>query len=243
MDAGRNAELQQAHVKPAVAAFVKTPGLSPLKTRLAAVLGTEAAERGYRLTAACVAETLLTSRLPAYWAVAEDDGRDDPLWAGLPRLSQGTGPLGARMSAVHDELVRRHGAGILVGADLPQIGVADLGTAAAWLSRSGTRHVIGPARDGGFWLYGGNRSTPLPAWLAVRYSRPDTARCFVRAIGPGRWRRLPRRTDLDVADDLAAVRSELVAAGVQGDARRRLADWLAASRAHITGSPDAAGLG
>mgnify|MGYP006306136263 CR=1 FL=1 len=228
MDAGR-VEEPSPPLSAGVAVFVKTPGLSPVKTRLAAALGAVWTERAYRLAAACVAETLAASGLPAYWAVAEEDGCDHALWSGLPCLPQGTGTLGARMANVHPQLTARHGAGIFVGADLPQLEIGDLTAAAAWLAGGDTRHAIGPARDGGFWLYGGNRIRPRAAWCSVRYSQEDTARQFVRAIGPGGWKRLPLRTDLDRACDVAAVRSELSAAGLHAPARRRLAEWLTAA--------------
>jgi hypothetical protein len=218
----------------AVAVFVKTPGLSPVKTRLAAALGIERAERGYRLAAACVAETVAASGLPGYWAVAESDGHDHRLWSGMPRLSQGDGTLGQRMAAVHAELVARHGGGILVGADLPQLAVDDLTDSAEWLAGAGARHVIGPASDGGFWLYGSNVTRPAADWCSLRYSRRDTARRFVVAMGEGRWKRLDERTDLDRAADLAAVRDELGADGRASAARRRLDEWLADGPPHAS---------
>lgn len=214
-------------VRPAVAVFVKTPGLSPVKTRLGRVLGRRRAERAYRLAAECVGRAIADSGLPGYWAVAEPDGMDDARWAGMPRLAQGAGSLGERMARVLAALRAQHGAGILVGADLPQIRAGELRVAARWLHGPGPAHVLGPARDGGFWLYGANVRRPAGAWAGVPYGAPDTARRFVRAMGHGRWKRMARRTDLDRAEDIPHVLQELRVLETPSPAQRRLADWLA----------------
>jgi len=61
-----------------IAIFVKTPGLSPIKTRLAAHVGIERALEIYRASIDCVRASvdLACSRveLSAYWAVAEPEG-------------------------------------------------------------------------------------------------------------------------------------------------------------------------
>jgi hypothetical protein len=145
------------------------------------------------------------------------------------------------MATVHGELVARHGAGMLVGADLPQLAVADLNEAASWLAATQTRHVIGPAADGGFWLYGGNRTRDEAAWCSLAYSRADTAQRFVRAMGKGRWKRLGRRTDLDRPADLTAVRSELRAGDADSRARRDLNQWLLESQARTSNARQPAG--
>ena len=152
---------------------------------------------------------------------------DDARWAGMPRLAQGPGSLGERMARVIAALQARHGAGILVGADLPQMRADELRAAARWLHGPAPAHVLGPARDGGFWLYGANIRRHAGAWTGVPYGAPDTARRFVRAMGHGRWKRMARRTDLDRAGDIPGVLSELRALDTPSPVQRRLADWLA----------------
>ncbi|MDQ3495902.1 MAG: hypothetical protein M3485_10390, partial [Pseudomonadota bacterium] len=70
-----------------LAIFVKTPGHSPLKTRLAAGIGRESAERFHRLAAEAVAAVARAAQatppgLATAWAVAEDSALDDALWSG-----------------------------------------------------------------------------------------------------------------------------------------------------------------
>ena len=188
------------------AIFVKTPRRSALKTRLAAGIGETAALAWYRLAATAVAEVVAEgfgASGRAYWAVAEIEALDDPEWAALPVLWQGQGGLGERMARVHGELIDRHGGGILLGADAPQLAASDLRRASDWLANERARSVLGPATDGGFWLFGSNRSQPLSAWTEVAYSEPDTAARFVAALpAAGEWCQLRALGDVDRAADL-----------------------------------------
>jgi len=216
-------------VKPAIAIFVKTPGHSPIKTRLAAHLGRTLAEEWHRLSAACVAQSACDSGLPVYWAVAEASAAGDSLWSDLPVLVQPDGSLGRRMQTVHDRLIEDHGAGILVGADLPQLRAADLERSRQWLAPDQPRRILGPAHDGGFWLFGSNHRHPLHAWQSVTYSRSDTAREFIRAldgITPAPWEMLQRLTDLDELEDLPAVLNELRDLPDPTRPQVRLIEWL-----------------
>ncbi|HEY7905758.1 MAG TPA: DUF2064 domain-containing protein, partial [Wenzhouxiangella sp.] len=139
----------------AIAIFVKTPGLSPIKTRLGQSIGEALAETWHQQAALAVAEVAQQANIgPVYWAVAEPQGKDSPLWSGHERLIQPKGALGQRMSKVHAQLIERHGGGILLGADTPQLTAEELRMAHAWLETPHPRQVIGPARDGGFWFYG-----------------------------------------------------------------------------------------
>lgn len=214
-------------MNPAVAIFVKTPGYSDIKTRLAARLGQRFAENWHRRAAAAVAASVQASGLSGYWAVAEAGAVADAAWAGLANLDQGEGELGERMARIHSELVRRHGAGILVGADLPQLTPGQLNRAAAWLRSDDPRRVLGPATDGGFWLFGANRSFDLERWQAVGYSRGDTARRFVQTLAPDApWEILETRTDLDRAEDLPALLAELKALTSPLPVQQALTEWL-----------------
>jgi len=213
-------------LKPAIAIFVKTPGLSPIKTRLGRGVGRVVAEQWHRLAAACVGMSARATGLPVYWAVAEQEGMQHELWRDFPSIYQGEGGLGSRMARVHTEIVRRHGAGILVGADLPQIETRHLHAAATWLQSTDDRFILGPARDGGFWLFGANRTVPTRTWESVGYSRGDTARRLIAAVDAPCWELLERLTDLDRASDLPVVLDELESVGKPSAAQRELAAWI-----------------
>ena len=225
----------------ALAIFVKTPGWSALKTRLAAVTGEAYAQHWYRLAADAVASVALRTRdeygLTAYWAVAEAGAEDE--WTGLPTISQGDGDLGTRMARVHSELVRRHGFAMLIGADAPQLTTHAVGDAIRWLAGSAnhappmsaseypSRMVLGPAADGGFWLFGSSRVIPLQAWTQVPYSQADTCDRFQESmLHYGQWRTLAALTDVDVSADLKPVQRALDALADPTAAQRTLAQWM-----------------
>lgn len=217
-----------------LAIFVKTPGHSPVKTRLARTHGREFAEAWHRRAADTVAAVCRTAagdaRLEAYWAVAESSPEAATCWTGLPIVGQGEGGLGERMHHVHCELITRHHGGLLIGADTPQITTDQLTAAARWLGSPEPRCVLGPASDGGFWLFGANRQAPRQAWDQVRFSAPDTAERFHQAMrSVGAWLMLPTLTDADEAGDLAPLSDELRALAQPLPEQRALLDWMEAT--------------
>jgi rSAM/selenodomain-associated transferase 1 len=214
-----------------IAIFVKTPGRTPLKTRLAADIGRELAEQWHARAAGAVAavarEACRGGGAEAYWAVAEPDALNDPRWSGLPALAQCEGSLGARMHHVQLALLAKHRAAVLVGADTPQIDADLLRRALRWLDAQPSRLVLGPADDGGFWLVGTNRPVPLALWESVAYSQPQTAADFVDTFsGWGDWLQLPCIGDVDTVADLAACRLGLAALVAPLPAQRSLLQWM-----------------
>lgn len=210
----------------AIAIFVKTPGFSAVKSRLADERGEHYALDWYAQAAAAVASVARLAQarfgVTAYWAVAERAALH--AWPGLPVLEQGEGDLGTRMAHVHVQLVERHGAGLLLGADAPQLTAHLLGEAIAWVSAPPPRLVLGPATDGGFWLFGGNVTPALSAWTSVRYSAISTAHDLVESMQDiGEWLTLATLTDVDHARDLHSVLHALEALPEPTSEQRALA--------------------
>ncbi len=216
-------------LRTGIAIFVKTPGHSSLKTRLAAGIGRDAAERFHLLSAQAVAAVArnASNQLPgstSHWAVAETTALDDPNWASLPRIGQGDGDLGLRMGRVAEVLRARFGAALLLGADTPQIEADDIIVAARALDTH--THVIGPSSDGGFWLFATRDDVPAAAWTQTPWSREDTAARFCDALGDAPIARLRHLRDVDDADDLAPLLVALDALHDPLPEQTRLADWL-----------------
>ena len=212
-----------------LAIFVKTPGHSPLKTRLAQAIGRDAAEAFHRHAAAAVADVVMQAQasmpgLVAYWAVAEPDALDAPIWRALPRIAQGDGDLGARMRSVCETLRERHGRAVLIGADAPQLRAADVLAACAALDTHD--HVIGPSEDGGFWLFGTRIAVPEHAWSETPWSQSDTAMRFLAALDDSPVATLRRLCDVDTVDDLAALADALRALSAPTTKQAALARWL-----------------
>ncbi len=213
----------------ALAIFVKTPGHSPVKTRLAADIGTDRAERFHRLATAAVA-AVARAAMPAVrpcWAVAEPGAHGDPLWATLPTIGQGDGDLGTRLDHVCSQLQVRHGHVLMIGADAPQITVPLLHAAVAALDDVSTPFVMGRAHDGGFWLFGTRRQIPRQVWLTPRYSSADTADHLIEALAcPAAIASLPTLNDVDGVGDLASLVNALQALDHPLTEQIQLLAWL-----------------
>ncbi|MGB4101423.1 MAG: DUF2064 domain-containing protein [Alphaproteobacteria bacterium] len=171
----------------ALAIFAKTPGLSPVKTRLAADIGVEKAEQFYRYSVKCLEELALTvlretqGSLVPYWAVGEENGLNHPLWENFDRLWTGDGGLGHRLNYVYAELLKKHDHVILIGTDSPQLSSGRIIEAHDILMKK-AGHAIGPAEDGGYYLYGGHVPLPCDLWLSVPYSVPQTCTVFAEKL-------------------------------------------------------------
>jgi len=197
----------------ALAIFAKTPGLSPVKTRLAADIGIEKAEQFYRHSLKCLEELALKaiqktqSGLVPYWAIGEESGLDNPLWQNLDRLWTRPGGLGDRLDHVYSTLLQKHNHVILIGTDSPQLSPECIVEAYDHL-RKKTGHVIGPAEDGGYYLYGGHNPLPRDLWLSVPYSVPETCTVFVEKLSPfGDITYLDESFDVDTQSDISKLRA------------------------------------
>lgn len=212
----------------ALAIFVKTPGHSPVKTRLAASIGTRAAVEFHALAACAVAEVAgaASDMLQPYWAVAEHTALDDPRWRDLPTLWQDEGSLGERLHHIYASLRATHEIVLLVGADAPQITPVLLCRAIDALQDE-ARFVLGEAHDGGFWLFGGRAPITRETWCGVGYSRHDTAAQLREALRLREtYDALPLLTDVDTANDLAALAAALSSLPHPLPAQRALSRWL-----------------
>lgn len=213
----------------ALAIFVKTPGLSPVKTRLAAGIGAPAALRFHQLAAAATAEVARACApwLTPYWAIAEAGPVAAATWPGFASLHQGEGNLGERLHAVYSRLLARHGRVLLIGADAPQLTVDSLQAALALLDDARTPFVIGDAGDGGFWLFGGCASIPRDVWTRVRYSQAQTASDLRHNLSPyGAIGTVGCLTDVDHVEDLPALHDALGALENPLPAQQALRQWL-----------------
>jgi Uncharacterized protein conserved in bacteria len=225
-------DAQGKDMTAALAIFVKTPGLSPVKTRLAATLGADDATRFYRLAAAATAAVAQSCRplLTPYWAVAEAGPAAWAAWHDFAQLEQGEGDLGERLACIYAELQARHGRVLLIGADAPQLTPAMLRAALATLDDTDKPFVLGEASDGGFWLFGGRLPIPSNVWCTVRYSQTHTASELRALLAPlGGVASVSMLTDVDSATDLPALAQALAALPDALPAQRALHDWLHAT--------------
>ena len=149
----------------AILLFVRAPESGRVKTRLAAEVGAEAALAIYRrLAEHAVAEARALAGeadLRIHFTPA-DAGDTVRAWLGegavyLPQA--GDDDLGARMRAAFGAaFAAGYGRVVIIGSDLPALFADALRRALAQLDLQ--RAVLGPARDGGYWLLGLREMVP-----------------------------------------------------------------------------------
>lgn len=217
----------------AIAIFVKTPGYSPLKTRLAADLGQPAAEQFHvqaaRAVQAVVASVAAQQPVRPFWAVAEPDACDNPLWNAFESIPQGAGGLGSRLARVNQRLLEQHAFVIFLGADTPQLPPAFLQAAIDVLATptEQTRFVLGPAADGGFYLFGTSLCLPAQLWCSVPYSDSQTAAVLCEQLqSRGAVHQLPLLTDVDTINELPALKQELQEQETLLPEQQQLWEWI-----------------
>ncbi len=186
--------------------MAKAPRLGHGKSRLAKELGASqalrinralhritlraAASGWWRVTLAVTPRTALCLALPGVW----------PEPRALARIDQGQGDLGVRIAHA---LYGLRGPVCVVGTDLPAMAPALLQGAFKALRRASA--VIGPARDGGFWLVGARKADDLIAALpGVGWSTPQAGADMAARL-PGPVAFLPVLTDVDDAQSWRAA--------------------------------------
>lgn len=205
----------------AIAVFVKTPGLSPLKTRLAAGIGADKAMEFYRLSLSAVESVISESDVQGFWAVGEKEGVADPLWLGMEKLYTGEGDLGDRQNNIYETLRNDFNNVILIGADAPQVSPQLIAQAMSALERND--FVIGPAHDGGYYLFGGRVPLSKDVWANVKYSC-DTTRIDLIERLPSAPAILPMLSDVDTQANLADIVAQMPPH--PNAAQRTLINWI-----------------
>jgi uncharacterized protein len=199
-----------------ITAFVKTPGLSPIKTRLAKDIGPAKAAEFYELSCLSVAslfEQLQADKefnVEACWALAEKNSQDHPLWQGFKTVRQGEGGLGHRLNLVYNQLKSKYDYVIFIGADSPQLTLSLLKDAIRTMLKTNS-FVLGPSYDGGFYLFAGMDALDKEVWLRPIYSCEQTYADLSRQLKQkGRkLESLSMQADVDHFQDLELVQNEI----------------------------------
>jgi len=169
--------LRRARLKPTVILFLKAPMIGAVKTRLGKDIGAVAAWRFYNNTVRKVSGAL--ARAPAWrlvLAISPDNApRRIARSVSLPHawtvMPQGPGDIGERMQRCLD--IWSPAPRVLVGGDIPDISLGIINQSFKNLAKADI--VLGPAKDGGFWLIGerGPR-TPRRLFDKVNWSSNQT---------------------------------------------------------------------
>ncbi len=199
----------ESTMKRGLIVFAREPLPGTVKTRLAAALGDQAATKLY--------ETMLHDVLKAvrrlseidtvvYWACEEES---------LPLLSdryhcrsrrQGRGDLGQRMQSAFEEMFAA-GSDIccIIGSDAPDLPLSFVQEACRLLETAQTDVVLGPSRDGGYYLLGMRKVWPqlfsnIP-WSSSTVLEQSLAAARDSGLTAAL---LPEWQDIDTLEDLRA---------------------------------------
>jgi rSAM/selenodomain-associated transferase 1 len=197
--------------------FAKAPVAGEVKTRLIELLGAEGAKELYeKLLLRTVETACATGAKVQLWCAPN---KKHTFFAAMARTNsielreQPAGDLGDKMLYAARDALRAGAHPIIVGADCPELQPADLHQAITALS-AGYDAVLGPARDGGFYLLG-LRTTEAWLFRGIAWGTDtvlEEARSRFRELS-WRWKELPTRFDIDRAEDYA----EWIAAGRSQD--------------------------
>lgn len=197
----------------AVAIFAKTIGLSPVKTRLAKSIGKEKAEEFYKLSVDSIEETIkelktqTNKEITPYWAVAEKEGVANPRWKSFEAIWTGEGDLGERLFHISDTLLERHEKIIIIGTDSPQLDTEIILESIKNLENKPNSSIIGPAYDGGFYLFGCDFLIPKSIWTSITYSKNTTLKQLIDKLESENiaYSFLKEMGDVDEVEDLKSL--------------------------------------
>jgi hypothetical protein len=184
--------------------MAKAPVAGRVKTRIALELGTAAAVRFARHTAAALLQRVAADpRWSTVLAVTPDSGAGSRFWPRrIPAGPQGPGDLGARMQRLFDRAPP--GPAVIVGTDVPLMDRAHIAAAFRLLGHHDA--VFGPAEDGGYWLVGlRRRPRRLGPFAGVRWSSAHALADTLANLGrlSVAVALLPTLFDVDTPADLA----------------------------------------
>lgn len=193
--------------RAAVLAFVRAPEAGRVKTRLAAEIGPEAALQVYEKLAeqavAAAAGVGIDTEVRVHFTPADaEEAVRQWLGDGPVYLPQAQGDLGDRLRNAFEEAFRAgHNRVVVIGSDLPAMRAELLRHALEILDEHPA--VVGPARDGGYYLLGLREPCPqvftgIP-WSTERVLEQTLQRLLSAGAAPVLLETL---TDVDHAADL-----------------------------------------
>ena len=192
---------------PLILLFIKAPVKGQVKTRLAAVLGEDGALDLYKRFVLDILDTLAQTGVPvSICHTSTDSGTAITGWLGEGRhyVPQEGGDVGERM----EKAFQRAFAGgasraVLIGSDIPDLQPEVFSEAFQALDRNDA--VIGPARDGGYYLIGFRNDTLLPALFhGIEWSTNTVLKETLAILAQARRtvHLLPLWGDVDTIEDL-----------------------------------------
>ena len=197
----------------ALAVMAKAPLAGQVKTRLlSSFTAEEAAELSRSLLVDQLNHVQELDQTDFYLVFAPDDARllMEKLSPSCFRLFPQQGhDLGGRMAAVFERLFQLGHKNIaLIGGDLPPVPLGFFDQAYAFLMSLKKRVVLGPSRDGGYYLVGCNQPTP-EIFQGMTWSHSEVLKETQNKLASLKvdYHLLPSWFDIDTVDDLRYLES------------------------------------
>jgi uncharacterized protein len=216
------------HVHCALAVYVKNPNRTGVKSRIAKDLSTHYAQQFYQHALACLREDIQVIRRMGFTVFICPADPQDVDWAHqywdtpfiLSQMQSDN--LGDRLQHTVAHL-RKSGFNLvyIIGSDAPTLPISHILDCQKLLEHHDV--VLGPARDGGFYLLGTKHdlpnSTAIP-WSTDQVFADFKALCQQHALSVGVG---PSWYDVDTVADLKRLKADLEPTT---PARKQLHDWL-----------------
>ena len=194
----------------AIVLLGRTPRPGTVKTRLAKVIGDDAALAAYRAMLYLGVRRAVATGLDTWLFATEPEHADIQRLVGafgINSQAQPTGDLGQRMAAVFSQMHRHYKHVLLAGTDCPDLSAGHYWQALGALSSANV--VMQGADDGGYVLIG---SACPEIWrqeqpfAGVRFGTATARQDTLEALRDGGWRvTCPGQlSDVDTVDDLRA---------------------------------------
>lgn len=190
--------------------FVKYPELGKVKTRLASYIGENHACEIYRCFVNDIQNIIMKADADAWLCYTPPERLDDfRKWlAGCAKayrfMPQSTGDLGKRMNASFSEsFANGYDKTIVVGSDTPDIELDLIEEAYDALGKY--KSVIGPSKDGGYYLLGFNKNGYLcDVFKNITWSTEKVLEDTINILKKNSfsYMLLPELQDIDTLDDL-----------------------------------------
>jgi rSAM/selenodomain-associated transferase 1 len=191
--------------------FLKAPRPGAVKTRLAQTMGNAAALAAYEQLVEHLLGRLAGLKPVTLQFAPDDAGTEISRWQkpGWALHPQGSGDLGLRLTRAFDAAFSSGARRVVViGSDCPEVTPEDV--CEAWEQLSEHDVVLGPARDGGYWLVALCAARP-ELFAGIPWSTETVlARTLDRARSLGLRARLLRElSDVDTETEWRAFQDRL----------------------------------
>ncbi len=184
--------------------FTRNPELGKCKTRLAATIGDQAALNIYKFLlehTATITKNLNVSKEVHYSIkVRKDDVWDSTIYSKKQQIGE---DLGQRMeNAFKQGFANGYQNIIIIGSDIYDLTLADIET--AFTSLQSYEYVIGPAEDGGYYLFG-MKSVNSQVFKNKTWGTNTVLKDTLNDLQKNNIKLLEERNDVDVYDDIKDI--------------------------------------